>query len=95
MIKIVAISIALLITSSAYAQKEDGKELFNDSKCLECHNITNFKNKNMHKVKSFKEMKGKVSACQIANDAHWFDDEVHDVATYLNHEYYHFKKKKE
>ena len=92
MIRTITILITLLITSSAYAEMENGKELFNDSKCLECHNL---KDKNLHKVKSFSEMKGKVSACQIANDAHWFDDEVHDVATYLNHEYYHFKKKNE
>lgn len=91
MIKTVTISISLLFAICAYAQKEDGQKLFNDAKCLACHNIEDFKDKKLHKVKSFKEMKGKVSACQIQNDVLWFDDEVHDVATYLNHEYYHFK----
>jgi len=92
MIKIVTISIALLLAISAYAQKEDGKELFNEATCLQCHNVEDFKDKDMHKAKSFKQMKDKVFACQIASDAHWFDDEVHDVSLYLNHEYYHFKK---
>lgn len=92
--KTITIAITLLVISSAYAQIEDGKELFNDSKCLECHNIEDFKDKNLHKAKSFKGMKDKVFACQFENGEQWFDDEVHDVATYLDHEYYHFKKKK-
>lgn len=91
MIKTVTIS--LLFAICAYAQIEDGHKLFNDSKCLECHNIEDFKDKKLSKVNSFKAMKGKVSACQIQNDAMWFDTDVHDVATYLNHEYYHFKQK--
>ena len=91
MIKTVIISGYLLVAVCAYAQIEDGQQLFNDSKCLECHNIEDFKDKKTHKVKSFKSMKDKVLACQIENDAMWFDEDVHDVATYLNHEYYHFK----
>lgn len=95
MIKIVAISIALLLATSVCAQKEDGQELFDEASCLQCHNIEDFKDKTLHKAKSFKQMKDKVFACQIANGAEWFDDEVHDVSLYLNHEYYHFKKKEE
>lgn len=95
MIKIVSISIALLFATSVYAQKEDGKELFNEATCLQCHNIEDFKDKDMHKAKSFTQMKDKVFACQLANDTHWFDDEVHDVSLYLNHEYYHFKQKEQ
>lgn len=38
-------------------------------------------------------MKDKVSVCQINNDVQWFDDEEHDVAKYLNQEYYHFIQK--
>ncbi len=91
MIKTFTISIALLLNVCAYAQKEDGKKLFNDATCLQCHNVEDFKDKTVSKVKSFKEMKGMVSACQTQNNALWFDDEVHDVATYLNYEYYHFK----
>lgn len=89
MIKTVIIS--LLFSICAYAQKEDGQKLFYDAKCLACHNTSAFKDKKLSKVKSFKEMKAKVTACQIQNNVPWFDDEVHDVATYLNHEYYHFK----
>lgn len=95
MIKIVTISIALLLATSVCAQKEDGQELFDEATCLQCHNIEDFKDKNRHKAKSFKQMKDKVFACQLANDTHWFDDEVHDVSLYLNHEYYHFKKTEE
>lgn len=95
MIKVVTIFIALLLATSAYAQKEDGKELFDEASCLQCHNTEDFKDKDTRKAKTFMQMKDKVFACQIANDAHWFDDDVHDVSLYLNHEYYHFKKKEE
>ncbi len=95
MIKIVIISFTLLFATSVYAQKEDGKELFDEATCLQCHNIEDFKDKDMHKAKSFTQMKDKVFACQLANNTHWFDDEVHDVSLYLNHEYYHFKVKEE
>lgn len=91
MIKTVAISIFLLLGVCVNAQIEDGKKLFYEAKCLACHNTEDFEDKKLSKAKSFKAMEGKVSACQIQNDVMWFDDEVHDVATYLNHEYYHFK----
>jgi hypothetical protein len=91
MTKTIIISGCLLASVCAFAQIEDGKQLFKDSTCLECHNVEDFKDKKLSKVKSFKSMKDKVLACQIENNAMWFDEDVHDVATYLNHEYYHFK----
>ncbi len=88
-------TVLLILSTSLYADKENGKVLFDNSKCLECHNIEDFKDKDLNKVKTFKEMKDQVFACSIANDAMWFDDEVYDVSTYLNHEYYHFKQKEQ
>jgi hypothetical protein len=60
---------------------------------MACHNSEDFKDKTISKSKTFEQMKEKVSACQINNDAQWFDDDEHDVAMYLNKEYYHFKQK--
>jgi len=93
MIKTVAVSISLLFAICAYAQEEDGKKLFYDAKCLECHNVADFKDKKLRKSKSFQAMEGMVSACQIQNNVMWFDEEVHGVARYLNREYYKFKEK--
>lgn len=77
----------------AYADTINGKKLFDKAKCMECHNAGDFKDKNVRKSKTFAQMKGRVSACQIAYDAQWFDEDEHDVTLYLNKEYFHFKEK--
>ena len=58
---------------------------------MECHNIEDFTDKNA-KADSAVRIEDFVSACQISNSDEWFDDEVHDVASYLNKEYYKHKK---
>lgn len=93
MTKIMMIVIAVFFCTSGYADMINGKKLFDDAKCMECHNIGDFKDKKIRKSKIFSEMKGRVSACQIAHDAQWFDEDEHAVAVYLNKEYYHFEEK--
>lgn len=78
-----------------YAEMMKGQKLFDNAKCIECHNVEDFKDKTIRKSKTFAQMKDKVSACQINNDAQWFDDDEHDVAKYLNQEYYRFIQKEE
>ncbi len=81
---------ALLVTTSAYAGAEDGKELFEEAKCMECHNAEDFDNSK--KVKNFHQLQTRVDACQRNTGAEWFDEDTHDVAEYLNKEHYKFKK---
>ena len=88
---IIAVSIAALVTT-AQADYAEGEELFQDSKCLECHNLEEFEDPKQIKSKNFEQMENMVSACQISNDAGWFDDETHSVAEYLNKKYFKFKK---
>ena len=92
--KITTIALTVFLCASGYADAIKGKKLFDDAKCMECHSVGDFKDKTIRKSKTFEQMKGKVSACQINNDAQWSDDEEHDVARYLNQEHYHFKQKK-
>ena len=87
------ILLALLIaTSSLNAGVEDGEELFNDSKCLECHELDHFQHDDK-KISNFKKLHTQVEACAISNNAQWFDDEMKDVSYYLNHKYYKYKLK--
>jgi cytochrome c peroxidase len=91
--RIITIALTVVFCTCGYADMKMGKKLFDNAKCIECHNIEDFKDKTISKSKTFEQMKDKVSACQINNDAQWFDDEEHNVAMYLNKEYYHFKQK--
>ena len=88
--RIMMIALAVFFCTCGYAEPIKAKQLFDKAKCMECHNVEDFKNKMIRKSKTFEQMKGMVSACQIQHDAQWFDDEEHEVAKYLNKEYYHF-----
>jgi cytochrome c peroxidase len=87
------IAFIVFFCTCGYADMMKGKKLFDNAQCMTCHNVEDFKDKKIRKSKTFEEMKGMVSACQIQHDAQWFDDEEHDVARYLNQEYYHFIEK--
>ena len=81
---------ALLFTTSAYGGAEEGKEMFDEAKCIECHNTSDFKSSK--KVHSFEQLEARVQACQLNTDAGWFDEDVTDVADYLNQDFYKLKK---
>jgi hypothetical protein len=93
MMRIITITLLVFFCTYGYADMISGKKLFDNAKCIECHNVEEFKDKTIRKAKTFTQMKGKVSACQIQNNAYWFDDDEHDVAKYLNQEYFHFIEK--
>jgi len=80
----------LLFSTAAFAGAEEGQELFDEAKCMECHNAEDFDNSK--KVKNFHQLEGRVQGCQLNTDAGWFDEDTHDVATYLNEKHYHLKK---
>ena len=81
---------SLLLSTTVFAGAEEGKAMFDEAKCMECHNSADFKNSK--KVKELHQLEAKIDACQRNTDAGWFDEDTHDVATYLNGKYYHLKK---
>lgn len=82
----------LTISFAAFADDSEGKELFDEAKCMECHNKSDFAG-STSKVKTFHQMDGAVDACQINNNAEWFDEDRKMVSDYLNETFYKFKKK--
>jgi len=80
----------LLLVSQLFADAKEGKELFDQAACLECHNLEEFSSKKT-KMKSFQDIESITDACQRNESEEWFDDEVHSVAEYLNEEFYKFK----
>lgn len=85
------LTIGLLFFSSINADVIQGKKLFTEASCLECHNLEDFSNKKT-KVKTFKSLHQRVEACTIVAEEEWFDDEVLDVAKYLNKDFYKLEK---
>ena len=80
--------VALLSTMSA---ADEAKEMFDEAKCMECHNDSDFGG-DTSKSKTYKEVNDIVIACQTNNDAGWFDEDSELVTEYLNTKFYHFKK---
>ena len=91
---ITAISI-LLSANILYANEyiENGQELFTGNDCLKCHSTDKFKARK-EKVHNFEKLHKIVNACTIASGTPWFDDEIRDVSSYLNANYYNFKEPK-
>lgn len=88
--KVGLITASLLLSTGLFADAEEGKEMFDEAKCMECHNTADFSNSK--KVHNFKQLEQRVQACQLNTDAGWFDEDVTSVAEYLDHDYYKFKK---
>lgn len=75
----------------ALADMQEAKEMFDEAKCMECHNISDFGG-STSKAKDYHQLLAKVDACQRGNDAEWFDEDSGMVADYLNKVFYKFKK---
>ena len=93
--KLLTTTFLLLSSSIVYANEtiDNGKELFNTTNCVECHATSQFKYRK-NKVHNFTKLHKIVNACAVESGAPWFDDDIMDVSSYLNHKYYQFKKDK-
>jgi len=94
--RLLPISLLLLSTSSfALSEKaQEGKELYLDANCKQCHgNEKNFDVKN-HKAKDMDGIHRWVRNCDSALDIGWFPEEQENVAEYLNEAHYKYKKVK-
>ena len=88
--KISLLIAGLMVTTAVFADAEEGKEMFTDAKCMECHNNEDFTDSK--KVHDFATLEKRVRACQLSNSIQWFDEDVTSVAEYMNEEFYKFKK---
>lgn len=92
MLKLITIT-TILFTTNLLADIPEGKELFNESNCMECHEYDHFK-ADKKKVNSYAKLHKSVEMCAYNNDTGWFDDELVDVVNYLNKDFYRFKDTK-
>lgn len=89
MIKTIPPILLLVFSSILYADIDEGKEHFDASDCVQCHNVEKFKYRK-DKVSNFNKLHKIVNSCAISSAAGLFDDEIKDVSLYLNKNYYHF-----
>lgn len=83
--------LTLMITSnpSFAGDPSAGKALHDEANCLRCHTAQPY---NPAKTNTYEKLVSAVSFCNNNLNTGWFDDEVEDVASYLNQEYYKLKK---
>jgi len=81
---------SIIFASVLHADNSEAKTLFDEAKCMKCHNNSSFTPKE-EKVNSFKRLHKQVQRCESGNHIGWFEEEIFDVTNYLNNDFYHFK----
>ncbi|MDM8567743.1 hypothetical protein QUF74_19115 [Candidatus Halobeggiatoa sp. HSG11] len=77
------------VVSEEKKSEEPGKELHNSECVSSCHTPKLYTSEN-RKVKDFAHLNTFVQMCATNLDKSWFEEDVADVANYLNTEYYKF-----
>ncbi len=75
-------------TLAAETDLAQGKQLLDDH-CFECHG-TDYYTRNERRVESRKKLSAQVRFCEQSQNLTWFDEDVENVAEYLNQNFYHF-----
>ena len=90
MLKVTILLTSIIFSSILSADDSEAKTLFDEAKCMKCHEYSSFSYKE-EKVNSFKKLHTQVQRCESGNHAGWFEEEILDVTNYLNNDFYHFK----
>jgi mono/diheme cytochrome c family protein len=80
-----------LAAGSLPAQEFDlaqGKQLV-DNHCYDCHG-TEYYTRKERRVDSRQKLSAQVRFCEQSQNLTWFDEDVENVAEYLNQNFYHF-----
>ena len=76
--------------TSSVAGAANGKKL-HDAKCTGCHDTRQYTRKNRI-IHTYEDLHARVEFCDAASNAGFSFDDLDDVVTYLNTEFYKFKK---
>jgi cytochrome c553 len=82
-------AITLLLAGSALADAERGKQL-HDEHCTKCHDDSVYTRDNRF-ITDKQALAKHVNRCALNTGAQLFDEDIADVAEYLNATYYKFK----
>lgn len=83
-----------LVTGSLFSfDAENGKRLYYEAKCNKCHIESDYTS-DKRKVNDYAKLLWRVKRCDFSMGAGWFDEDIADVATYLNESFYKFSTDK-
>jgi cytochrome c5 len=68
---------------------ERGKSL-HDQQCTRCHDAAMY-TRPQSRIRDFAALRERVQQCELAAELMWFEEDVDDVAAYLNEAFYEFK----
>lgn len=83
-----ALSIAVF-SGNTFAEVHPGQSLHESADCMKCHTAKPY---NPQKTDSWEKLVKTVQFCNDNLNAGMFEDEVEQLADYLNNTYYHHKK---
>jgi mono/diheme cytochrome c family protein len=85
------ITVCLLAATPALpaADLEKGKSLVAEN-CTKCHDDRVYTRKD-RRVTTLDGLNAQVRRCESSLGLKWFDDDIDNVAAYLNQSFYHFK----
>lgn len=66
-------------------------EVYTDANCETCHQSSLYTSES-RKVSSYAKLEAFVEGCNTNLDVGWFPDDVADVASYLNRDFYKFEE---
>ena len=89
------IFIAYLLSSSTTIIAGDisNGELLHNENCVRCHKPSVYTREN-RMINSYDALHERVRQCEIMAEMAWFDEEIDDVVSFLNHAYYRFEDAK-
>lgn len=67
---------------------ERGKSL-HDQQCMRCHDAAMY-TRPQSRIRDFAALRERVQQCELGAELMWFEEDVDDVAAYLNRDYYRF-----
>jgi cytochrome c553 len=73
------------------AAEPEGAAALYQEHCLKCHGPEIY-TRDDRKVTSLPGLHRQVQRCETALGLRWFDEDINDVAAYLNEQFYHFKR---
>ena len=82
----------LFLTPVLAVDLKNGKSL-HDENCLRCHNESKYTRED-RMIKNFQQLHERIKQCELMAELTWFDEEIDDVAAYLNDQFYHFNLQK-
>lgn len=78
-----------IATASAFAAPSERAESLHEANCLSCHGSEIYTREG-RLITSIDALERQVQRCETALGLRWFDEEIKDVAAYLNDRFYRF-----